>query len=112
MGTTRAAKFLLLALCAAALPSCHSKVAVVCDKLDGCGLLKRSYDQCVDIVETAFEDDRINDEQLTKCVDCVSFNFCSALQKGVCGDVSPKGSGAPGKCGEVVRQIREFYGGE
>lgn len=112
MGMTRAATFLLLVLCAVALPSCHSKVAVVCDKLDGCGLMKRSYDQCVDIVETAFEDDRINDEQLTKCVDCLSFNFCSAIQNDACGDVSPEGTGDPGKCGEVVKQIREFYGGE
>jgi hypothetical protein len=112
MGTTRAAKFLLLALCALALPGCHSKVAVVCDKLDGCGLIKRNYDQCVDIVETAFEDDRINGEELTKCVDCLSFNFCSAIRNEACGDVSAQGTGDPGKCGAVVRQLREFYGGE
>jgi hypothetical protein len=102
----------LLALCAVSLAACHSKVAVVCDKLEGCGLIKRNYDECIDVVETAFEDDRIDDEQLTKCVDCMSFNFCSAIQDGACGDVSPEGGGDPGKCGEVVGQIREFYGGE
>jgi len=111
MGMTRAARLILLALGAIALPACHSKVAVVCDKLDGCGLIKRSYAECVDVVETAFQDDRINDEQLAKCVDCLSFNFCSAIQNEVCGDISENGGGDPGQCGEVVRQIREFYGG-
>ena len=111
MRTTRAANFLLLTLSAIALPTCHSKVAVVCDKLDGCGLIKRSYDQCVDVVETAFQDDRIDEKQLAKCVDCLSFNFCSAISDGVCGDVSKQPTGDPGKCGQVVQQIREFYGG-
>jgi hypothetical protein len=108
---TRAAKLLFIALAALGLPTCHSKVAVVCDKLDGCGLIERSYEECVDVVETAFEDDRIEDEALAKCVDCLSFNFCSAIEDGACGDRSEKATGDPGMCGDVVRQIREFYGG-
>jgi hypothetical protein len=108
---TRAAKLLFIALAALGLPTCHSKVAVVCDKLDGCGLIERSYEECVDVVETAFEDDRIEDEALAKCVDCLSFNFCSAIEDGACGDMSEKATGDPGMCGDVVRQIREFYGG-
>ncbi len=108
---TRAANFLLLAVAAVVLPTCHSKVAVVCDKLHGCGLMERSYDECVDVVETAFEDDRIDDEALVKCDDCLSFNFCSAIAKGACGDLSAEGTGDPGVCGDVVREIREFYGG-
>jgi len=108
---TRAAKLLLIAVAGIGLTTCHSKVAVVCDKLHGCGLIKRTYDQCVDVVETAFEDNRIEDEELAKCVDCLSFNFCSAIQKGACGDISEKPTGDPGLCGNVVREIREFYGG-
>lgn len=111
MRTTRAAKLLLLALAAIGLPTCSSKVAVVCDKLDGCGLMERSYDECVDVVETAFEDDQIEDEDLSKCVDCLSFNFCSAIEDGACGDLSAEATGKPGVCGDVVRQIREYYGG-
>jgi hypothetical protein len=109
MRKTRIATLLLLALAGIGLPGCHSKLAVVCDKLDGCGLMQRSYDECVDIVETAFDDDRIDDEQLAKCVDCLSFNFCSAIADGACGDLSQAGTGDPGKCGEVLKQIREFY---
>ena len=112
MRTTRAAKLLLIAIFGLALPACHSKVAVVCDKLDGCGLIKRSYEECVDIVETAFSDDRIDDKELSMCVDCLSFNFCSAIEDGACGDMSENGKGEPGECGDVVRQIREYYGGE
>src|SRR6187399_1588019 len=112
MRTTRAATLLLLAAAAMALPTCHSKVAVVCDKLQGCGLIERTYSECVDVVETAFQDERIDDEELAKCVDCLSFNFCSAISDGVCGDVSRPPTGDPGKCGAVVQQIREFYGGE
>jgi hypothetical protein len=111
MRTTRAAKLLLLALAAIGLPTCSSKVAVVCDKLEGCGLIERTYDECVDVVETAFEDDLIEDEALSKCVDCLSFNFCSAIEDGACGDMSEEPSGDPGVCGEVVQQIREYYGG-
>jgi hypothetical protein len=106
---TRAAHSLLLALAAIVLPTCHSKVAVVCDKLDGCGLIQRSYDECVDVVETAYEDNRIEDKAIAKCVDCLSFNFCSAIQNGACGDISGEASEDPGLCGDVVRQIREFY---
>ena len=111
MRTTRAAKLVALAMCGLVSPACNSKVAVVCDKLDGCGLMERSYDECVDVVETAYEDDRIEDEALSKCVDCLSFNFCSAIEDGICGDVSGELTGEPGVCGEVVEQIREFYGG-
>jgi hypothetical protein len=111
MRTTRAATLLLFALAAPGLPACSSKVAVVCAKLDGCGLIERSYDECVDVVETAFEDDRIEDEDLAKCVDCLSFNFCSAIENGACGDMSDAATGEPGVCGDVVRQIREYYGG-
>ena len=112
MRTTRALTLLLLVAVATGLTMCHSKVAVVCDKLDGCGLMKRSYEECVDVVETAFSDDRIDDKELSKCVDCLSFNFCSAIEDGACGDISENGDGEPGECGDVVRQIREYYGGE
>jgi|SRR6186713_2970071 len=112
MRTTRAARLLLIAIFGLGLTACHSKVAVVCDKLDGCGLIERSYDECVDVIETAFEDDRIEDEQLAQCVDCLSFNFCSAIEDDACGDLSEKPTGDPGVCGEVVQQIREYYGGD
>jgi hypothetical protein len=105
---TRAAHLLLLAVAAIVLPTCHSKVAVVCDKLEGCGLIERSYDECVDAVETAYEDDRIEDKALAKCVDCLSFQFCSAIQNGACGDISEEPTGDPGVCGDVVRQLREY----
>jgi hypothetical protein len=111
MRTTRARTLVTLALCGLLLPACHSKVAVVCDKLDGCNLMERSYDECVDVVETAFEDDRVGDEALSKCVDCLSFNFCSAIEDGACGDVTGELDGEPGVCGDVIKQIREFYGG-
>lgn len=110
MRTTRAATLVLLATAGFFVSNCSSKVAVVCDKLEGCGLIERSYDECVDVVETAFEDDRIEDEALTKCVDCLSFNFCSAIEDGACGDVSEEPSGDPGVCGEVITQLRELYG--
>ena len=110
MRTTRAATLLLLATTGLFASNCSSKVAVVCDKLEGCGLIERSYDECVDVIETAFEDDRIEDEALSKCVDCLSFNFCSAIEGGACGDVSEESSGDPGVCGEVVEQMRELYG--
>ncbi len=112
MRATRAATLLVFAVVATGVTNCSSKVAVVCDKLDGCGLMERTYEECVDVVETAYGDDRIEDQALSKCVDCLSFNFCSAIEDGACGDVSNKGGGDPGVCGEVVRQIREFYGGE
>jgi hypothetical protein len=112
MRTTKTATLLLLATMGLFASSCSSKVAVVCDKLDGCGLMERSYDECVDVVETAFEDDRIGDEALSKCVDCLSFNFCSAIEDGECGDVTGELDGDPGVCGDVLVQIREFYGGE
>ena len=111
MRTTRAATLVLLATVGVSVSTCSSKVAVVCDKLEGCGLIERDYDECVDVVETAFADDRIEDEALSKCVDCLSFNFCSAIEDGACGDLSKEGKGDPGVCGEVVRQIREYYGG-
>jgi hypothetical protein len=111
MRATRAATLLLLAVVATGVANCSSKVAVVCDKLEGCDLIERTYEECVDVVETAFEDDRIEDEALSKCVDCLSFNFCSAIEDGACGDLSKNGKGDPGVCGDVVRQIREFYGG-
>ena len=110
MRTTRTATLLLLSTTGLLLSNCSSKVAVVCDKLEGCGLIERSYDECIDVVETAFEDDRIEDEALSKCVDCLSFNFCSAIEDGVCGDVSGEANEEPGVCGDVVKQIREFYG--
>jgi hypothetical protein len=110
MRTTRAATLLLLAVVGVGVSNCSSKVAVVCDKLEGCGLIERTYAECVDVVETAFADDRIEDEALSKCVDCLSFNFCSAIEDGACGDLSKKGEGEPGVCGDVVRQIREYYG--
>lgn len=110
MRTTRAAKLATLAICGLVFSGCSSKVAVVCDKLDGCNLMERSYDECVDVVETAFEDDRIEDEALSKCVDCLSFNFCSAIESGACGDVTGEPSGEPGVCGDIVKQIQEFYG--
>ena len=112
MRKTRAAKLLFIAVVGIGLPRCHSKVAVVCDKLEGCGLIERSYDECVDAVETAFEDDRIEDEALAKCVDCLSFNFCSAIEDGACGDISRNATGEPLVCGEVVQQMRELYGGD
>jgi hypothetical protein len=105
---TRAAHSLLLAVAAIVLPTCHSKVAVVCDKLEGCGLIERSYEECVDAVETGYEDDRIEDKALAKCVDCLSFQFCSAIQNGACGDLSEEASGEPGVCGDVVRLLREY----
>jgi hypothetical protein len=98
-------------LCGLALTGCHSKVAVVCDKLEGCGLIQRSYDECVDIVETAYEEDRIDDAALTLCVDCLSFNFCDAIVGGACGDTADAVTEDPGLCGEVVQQLRELYGG-
>lgn len=112
MRTKRALSLLLLFAVATGVANCSSKVAVVCDKLDGCGLMKRDYDECVDVVETAFADDRIDDKELSKCVDCLSFNFCSAIEDGACGDLDYDGKGEPGECGEIVRQIREFYGGD
>jgi hypothetical protein len=41
----------------------------------------------------------------------LSFNFCSAIEDGICGDVSGELDGEPGVCGEVIEQIQEFYGG-
>jgi hypothetical protein len=102
---------LVLTLYGLSLTGCHSKVAVVCDKLEGCGLIRRSYDECVDIVETAYEDERIDDAALTLCVDCLSFNFCDAIAGGACGDTSEQATGDPGQCGEVVQQLRGLYGG-
>jgi hypothetical protein len=106
---------LVLTLWGVGLMACHSKVAVVCDKLEGCGLIRRSYDECVDVVETAYEEDRIDDAALALCVDCLSFNFCDAIVGGACGDTSDSATGDPGKnpgqCGEVVQQLRELYGG-
>src|SRR5688572_259728 len=110
MGQARIVR-LVLSLCGLGLMGCHSKVAVVCDKLEGCGLIQRSYDQCVDIVETAYEDDHIDNAALTLCVDCLSFNFCDAIAGGACGDISDQATGDPGQCGEVVQQLRELYGG-
>lgn len=102
---------LVLTSWALGFTGCHSKVAVVCDKLEGCGLIRRSYDECVDIVETAYEEDRIDNEALTLCVDCLSFNFCDAIVGGACGDTSDQATGAPGQCGGIVQQLRDLYGG-
>jgi hypothetical protein len=101
----------VLTLCGLGLMGCQSKVAVVCDKLEGCGLIQRSYDECVDIVETAYEEDRVDDAALTLCIDCLSFNFCDAIAAGECGDTSDQATGDPGLCGEVVQQLRQPYGG-
>ncbi|HEX6766035.1 MAG TPA: hypothetical protein VF103_11170 [Polyangiaceae bacterium] len=109
MRATKLATAFLLGVACWVLTNCHSKVAVVCDKLDGCKLIDRSYDECVDLVETAYQDKRIDNEELTKCVDCLSFNFCDAIKKGACGDTSEHPTGDPGVCGDVVRQMRELY---
>ena len=76
--------------------ACNAKSAVVCDKLDGCGLLSRSADECVETIHRGFEDDGVDGEKLTKCIDCVSTKFCNELRAGQCEE----------NCAPVLRQLR------
>ena len=99
----RAAKFRLaraVLVCAASAPwasACNAKSAVVCDKLEGCGLLRGSADECVENVRRGFADDGVDAQKLTKCIDCLSIKFCDELRAGAC----------EADCGEVLEELRK-----
>lgn len=76
--------------------ACNPKSAVVCDKLEGCGLLSGSADQCVETIHRGFADDGVDGELLKKCIDCVSVKFCSELKAGECEE----------DCAKVLLQLR------
>lgn len=76
--------------------ACHSKVAVVCDKLNGCGLLERSTSECEDSVTRAFASEGVDKEQLTHCVDCLGLKFCDEIRAGRCDE----------DCGDVFAEMR------
>src|SRR5262245_27022749 len=80
---------------AASAIACNPKSAVVCDKLEGCGLLSGSADQCVETIRRGFADDGVDAEKLTKCIDCASVKFCNELKAGECQE----------DCAEVLRAL-------
>ncbi|HEX6278214.1 MAG TPA: hypothetical protein VFZ53_34450 [Polyangiaceae bacterium] len=91
--------FCELAACALALAwvgSCSAKSAVVCDKLEGCGLLRGSAEDCVETIRKGFADDGVDGEKLTKCIDCFGVKYCSELERGLCEE----------DCSEVLQQLR------
>jgi len=88
-----------LALCGlgtACFISCHAKSVVVCEKLEDCGLLAGTADQCVDQIREGFADNGVDAKMLTHCIDCLGLKFCSEIERGLCEE----------DCGEVLRQLR------
>jgi hypothetical protein len=86
-------------ICVASAPwagACNAKSAVVCDKLEGCGLLSGSADECVETIRRGFADDGVDGQKLTQCIDCVSIKFCDELRSGACEE----------DCGEVLQELR------
>jgi len=84
------------ALVLAWVGSCSAKSAVVCDKLEGCGLLRGSAEDCVETIRKGFADDGVDGEKLTKCIDCFGVKYCSELERGLCEE----------DCSEVLQQLR------
>jgi hypothetical protein len=88
-----------LAACALVLAwvgSCSAKSAVVCDKLEGCGLLRGSAEDCVETIRKGFADEGVDGEKLTKCIDCFGVKYCDEIERGLCEE----------DCGEVLRELR------
>ena len=79
------------------LVGCQAKAAVVCAKLEGCGLLAGTATECEQVVREAFADDGVDGEKLTLCIDCFATHFCSEISGGRCEE----------DCAEVLEQIRE-----
>jgi hypothetical protein len=76
--------------------ACNPKSAVVCDKLEGCGVLSGSADECVETIRRGFADDGVDGKKLTKCIDCVSVKFCNELKAGACEE----------DCAPVLKELR------
>jgi hypothetical protein len=84
------------ALVLAWVGSCSAKSAVVCDKLEGCGLLRGSAEDCVETIRKGFADDGVDGEKLTKCIDCFGVKYCDEIERGLCEE----------DCGEVMKELR------
>jgi hypothetical protein len=89
--------FVVGALVTAGFAACSAKSAVVCDKLEGCGLLEGTADECVDKIRRGFAEDGVDGEKLTKCIDCMGVKYCDELRKGLCEE----------DCSEVLEQLRQ-----
>jgi hypothetical protein len=94
----RAARTLVLCVaCAISIVACHAKSQVVCDKLQGCGLLSGTPEECVDKIRQGFSEEGVDGEKLTKCIDCFGVKFCSEIRAGECDE----------QCSEVLEQLRQ-----
>ena len=94
----RAARALAFCLVTAfAASGCNAKSQVVCDKLDGCGLLSGSAEECVETIRRGFAEEGVDGEKLTLCIDCASIKFCDELRQGLCAD----------SCAEVLEELRQ-----
>ena len=82
---------------AISIVACHAKSQVVCDKLQGCGLLTGDVDDCVEHIRQGFAEEGVDGEKLTKCIDCMGVKYCAEIRAGQCEE----------DCGEVLEQLRQ-----
>ncbi|HEU5077471.1 MAG TPA: hypothetical protein VFU02_24935 [Polyangiaceae bacterium] len=104
----------LVAGLVAVSPSCSNRADFVCAVLEDCELLTISEEECVHRVGIAVESDELEEEEASKCLDCIVEHPCSEITS-YCGPKSCKrvleaiakeldemggGAGAAGAAGE------------
>lgn len=95
-------------------PSCSNRADFVCAVLEDCELLTISEDECIHRVGIAIESDELEEEEASKCLDCIVEHPCNEIPT-YCGQKSCKrvieaiekeldemegGAGAAGAAGE------------
>lgn len=99
---------------AAVNPSCSNRADFVCAVLEDCELLTVSEEECINRVGIAIESDELEEEEASKCLDCIVEHPCHEIPS-YCGQKSCKrvieaiekelddmegGAGAAGAAGE------------
>jgi hypothetical protein len=87
---------LVFTFVAAGFAACSPKSVVVCEKLEGCGLLREDTDECVETIRKSFAEDGVDAEKLTKCIDCFGVKYCDEIRAGGCEE----------DCAEVLEDLR------
>lgn len=70
-------------------PSCSNRADFVCAVLDDCELLTVSDDECIHRVGIVIESDEIEEEEASKCLDCIVEHPCHEISS-YCGQKSRK----------------------
>jgi len=70
-------------------PSCSNRADFVCAVLEDCELLTISESECIDRVGIAVESDMLEEEEASKCLDCIVEHPCNEILE-YCGEKSCK----------------------